>query len=130
MFRLPGEDKKLLRTNHPANLITDLQQIELPAPVIEVPEKTLSFMAQGKDVAIIPQTAEMTARQVARVPRVSRPFAVKLPQNEEIPFRKTSGKHRRVLLEDVIAHKEQMDQPRLTIPEKLTAAAQKPGLGY
>lgn len=126
---LAKRGQKLLRTKHHTNLISDTQQVELPASVIEVLEKTLSYMAQGKDVTIIPQTVEMTTGQVAEVLRVSRPFVVKLLENEEIPFRKV-GKHRRVLLEDVIAYKERIDKGRLKVLEKLTAEAQKLNLGY
>lgn len=126
---LAKRGQKLLRAKHHTNLISDTQQVELPASVIEVLEKTLSYMAQGKDVTIIPQTVEMTTGQVAEVLRVSRPFVVKLLENEEIPFRKV-GKHRRVLLEDVIVYKERIDKQRLKVLEKLTAEAQKLNLGY
>lgn len=126
---LAKRGQKLLRAKHHTNLISDMEEVELPASVIEILEKTLSYMAQGKDVTIIPQTVEMTTGQVAEVLRVSRPFVVKLLENEEIPFRKV-GKHRRVLLEDVIAYKEQIDKQRLKVLEKLTAEAQKLNLGY
>lgn len=126
---LAKRGQKLLRAKHHTNLSSDTQQVELPASVIEVLEKTLSYMAQGKDVTIIPQTVEMTTGQVAEVLRVSRPFVVKLLENEEIPFRKV-GKHRRVLLEDVITYKERIDKGRLKVLEKLTAEAQKLNLGY
>jgi len=107
----------------------DSEKIELPKSVIKVLSKTLSYLAQGKDVTVIPQTVEVTTQQVAGILRVSRPFVVKLLESGEIPFHKV-GKHRRVLLEDVVAYKERIDKQRLKTLEKLTAQAQELDLGY
>jgi excisionase family DNA binding protein len=104
-------------------------KIELPPAVIRVLSETLSYLAQGKEVTVIPQTVDITTQQAAAVLRVSRPFVVKLLEAGEIPFRKV-GKHRRILLEDVVAYKERIDLNRLKTLEKLTAQAQELNLGY
>ena len=111
------------------NQTTKTDKIELPPSVIKVLSKTLDYLAQGKDVTVVPQTVDVTTQQVAEILRVSRPFVVKLLESGEIPFRKV-GKHRRILLEDVVVYKERIDQQRLKTLEKLTAQAQELDLGY
>lgn len=107
----------------------DSEKVELPPSAVKVLSKTLSYLAQGKDVTVIPQTVDVTTQKAADILRVSRPFFIKLLESGEIPFRKV-GKHRRILLEDIIAYKEQIDRQRLETLEKLTAQAQELDLGY
>lgn len=108
---------------------SESEKIELPKSAVEVLNKTFSYLAQGKNVTVIPQTVDITTQQTADILRVSRPFVVKLLETGEIPFHKV-GKHRRVLLEDVIAYKERIDKQRLKTLEKLSAEAQALDLGY
>jgi hypothetical protein len=46
-----------------------------------------------------------------------------------LPFRKV-GTHRRILLQDVMAHKQAMDRGRLKALEELSALDQELRLGY
>lgn len=103
--------------------------VELPEPIKEVLEKALSYVAKGKGVSVVPEAAEMTTQQAADLLHISRPFVVKLLENGDIHFRKV-GKHRRILTEDVLTFKDRIDKARLKTLEKLTAEAQKLGLGY
>ena len=97
--------------------------------VVEILSKTLSYIAQGKSVIVTPEPMEFTTQQAADFLRVSRPFLVKLLENDEIPFRKV-GKHRRIRFEDLITYKQRIDQKRLKVLEKLAQESQKLDLGY
>ncbi len=108
---------------------SERETLHLPDSVVEVLSKTFSYLAQGKDVTVIPRTVNVTTQQAAEILHVSRPFVVKLLESGEIPFHKV-GKHRRVLLEDVIAYKEQIDRKRLKTLCKLSEQAQELDLGY
>lgn len=105
------------------------QSILLPASVRHTLEQALGFVADGRAVKVVPEDAELTTQQLADMLFVSRPFAVKLLENGELPFRKV-GKHRRVLVEDARRYKEQLDNKRLDTLNKLAAQAQKLDLGY
>lgn len=103
--------------------------VPLPKPVEKALKQALSFVAEGKDIIVVPESAELSTQQVADLLNVSRPFVVKLLENEEIPFRRV-GKHRRVLGTDAQKYKERIDKRRLKVLEKLAAEAQELGLGY
>ncbi|NJM53154.1 MAG: excisionase family DNA-binding protein [Blastocatellia bacterium] len=89
----------------------------------------MSYIAKGKTVVVTPEPTEFSTQQAADFLKVSRPFLVKLLENNEIPFRKV-GKHRRVRFEDLISYKQRIDAKRLKVLEKLAEQAQELDLGY
>lgn len=112
--------------------ITDSEQdtaIEIPAGAVSLLMDILDAMASGQGVTLIPENAELTTVQAADVLNVSRPYLVKLLENGKIPFRKV-GKHRRVLMEDVMAYKRTIDQKREKVLDQLVADAQAQNMGY
>ena len=103
--------------------------IELPAGAVKSLIRVLEAMADGRGVTVIPEGAELTTVQAAHVLNVSRPFLIKLLDENAIPHRKV-GKHRRVRTEDVMAYKETIDREREQVLDQLTRDAQEQGLGY
>ena len=103
--------------------------IELPAGAVKLLIRVLEAMADGRGVTVIPEGAELTTVQAADVLNVSRPFLIKLLDENAIPHRKV-GKHRRVRTEDVMAYKEAIDREREHVLDQLTRDAQEKGLGY
>jgi excisionase family DNA binding protein len=91
--------------------------------------EVLETMAAGRGMTLIPENAELTTVQAAQVLNVSRPFVIKLLEEDAIPHRKV-GRHRRVRLEDLIAYKSRIDRKRERILDQLTREAQEQGLGY
>ena len=122
-----------LRTKAPLKLrVTESDQvepIELPAGAVALLMEVLEAMAAGRGVTIIPQSAELSTAQAAEVLNVSRPFLIKLLEQEEIPHRKV-GRHRRVLMEDVMNYKAAIDAEREAVLDRLAAEAQEQGMGY
>jgi len=104
-------------------------ECSIPASAIPLLAEMLSVMAEGQAVTVVPVHAELTTQQAAEVLGVSRPFLIKLLDGGEIPHRLV-GKHRRVLLNDVLEYRRQTDRNRESTLEELTAEAQKLGLGY
>ena len=103
--------------------------IQLPASVVTVLMDILGAMAGGQGIMLILGNAELTTGQAANVLNVSRPYLVKLLEDGEIPYRKV-GKHRRVLMEDVMRYKESSDRDREIALDHLVEEAQEQNMGY
>lgn len=103
--------------------------IELPAVAVDLLLDILGAMAAGQGVTIIPENAELTTVQAAGVLNVSRPFLIKLLEDNAIPHRKV-GKHRRVRMEDVMTCKARIDRDREAVLDALVADAQEQGMAY
>ena len=86
-------------------------------------------MVEGKAVQISPINTELSTQEAADMLGVSRPFIVKLLEQNQIPFKKV-GTHRRIVLEDLQAY----ERKQRTIREKklqfLARQAQDLKLGY
>jgi len=105
------------------------QTLELPAGAVALLMDILEAMAAGQGVSLIPENAELTTVQAAGVLNVSRPYLIKLLEENAIPHRKV-GKHRRIRMEDVMAYKARIDREREAILDQLTLDAQQNDMGY
>lgn len=109
--------------------LTDGEPIELPPAAVSLLLEVLEAMAAGRGVTVVPENAELTTVQAAGILNVSRPYLIKLLEEGAIPHRKV-GKHRRVLMEDLMAFKARDDLERRVILDELTREAQEQGYGY
>jgi excisionase family DNA binding protein len=105
------------------------QPMELPAGAVALLMDVLEAMAAGRGVSIIPENAELTTVQAAGILNVSRPYLIKLLTNGALPYRKI-GKHRRILMEDVMTYKNRIDRERESVLDQLAADAQETNMGY
>lgn len=105
------------------------QPLELPAGAVALLMDILEAMAAGQSVSLISERAELTTVQAADALNVSRPFLIKLLEQNVLPYRKV-GKHRRVRLEDVMAYKAKIDREREAVLDQLAREAQDLGMGY
>jgi len=105
------------------------RRLELPVAAVALLIDILDAMAAGRGVTILPENAELTTVQAARVLNVSRPFLIKLLDGRTLPHRRV-GKHRRIRIEDVLAYKRAVDQERESVLDQLAREAQETGMGY
>lgn len=101
----------------------------LPGHVLQILLDVLSEMSRGNAISLIPHHQEVSTQEAANLINVSRPFLVGLLEKGEIPFRKV-GAHRRILLVDVLAYKDQIDNLRTESLDELAALSQQEGMGY
>lgn len=105
------------------------RSLELPVGAVALLIDILDAIAAGRGVTILPENAELTTTQAARVLNVSRPFLIKLLDERALPHRKT-GKHRRIRIEDVLAYKRAVDRERERVLDQLAREAQESDMGY
>jgi excisionase family DNA binding protein len=103
--------------------------LTLPVAAARLLEHLLTEMAHGNAVTLIPVHAELTTQEAADYLNVSRPYLIRLLEENAIRFHKV-GTHRRVRFQDLKAYKERIDAKREKAMNELVAEAQELGLGY
>lgn len=84
-------------------------KISIPVSALKMLGDILKAMGEGKSISIIPVSNEVTTQRAAEILGCSRPHFVKILEEGKIPFTKV-GKHRRILLEDVLQFKASMKE--------------------
>lgn len=112
-----GEEKKVT------------QKLLLPATAVRLLLDLLTEMAAGNAITLIPVHAQLTTQQAADVLNVSRPFLVSLLEQGKIPHVKV-GTHRRILFEDLMRYKKDIDRERQKALDELVRESEKLNIGY
>ena len=103
------------------------EPIAVPSAAFRLLLAILSEMARGNAVRVIPQHAELTTGEAAELLNVSRPYVVRLLDQGRIPSHKV-GTHRRVLLKDAMAYREEHYRARSAVLDRMAAIDQELGL--
>ena len=102
---------------------------EIPQSVFLVLVDILHAMAEGKGIQVVPVDAELTTQEAADLLNVSRPYLVKLLDENKIPYR-TVGRYRRVRYEDLLKYQHGVERKRNAALDDMVAQAQALGMGY
>jgi excisionase family DNA binding protein len=105
------------------------EPLDIPLEALKLLRFILDEMAQGNVITLTPIHAELTTQQAADLLNVSRPFLIKLLEENAIDYR-TVGRHRRIRFDDLMKYKERVDAARSETLDELTAQAQELGMGY
>jgi excisionase family DNA binding protein len=99
----------------------------LPAEVYEALMVVVRALSEGKAVTVAPVNTTLTTQEAADLLGVSRPTFVKILDEGNLPFSRP-GRHRRVLLADVLAYKDQRRTRRRKGLDELVELTEESGL--
>lgn len=102
-------------------------EIPLPESLTRLVVQALASADAGKRIVLLEENEEMTPEEAAAFLHVSRPYLVKKLEAGDIPFHWV-GSHRRLLVADVIAYKQQRRQRSLATLQELREEAGDLGL--
>lgn len=108
-------------------------EVAIPTAALEALRQVAIAMAHGRAVTVAPHDLELTTQEAADLLHVSRPHLIKLLDRGDLPHHRTSeepGAHRRVLLEDVTAYRQERRHTRRQHLRELTRASQQLEGGY
>ncbi len=111
----------------PALVRADGRRLEVPEPVFEALVQVATAMAHGQGVTVIPQNALLTTQEAAELLGISRPTLVRLLEEGGIPFEQR-GRHRRVMLADLLAYQGSMRRERRDALDRMAQEGQAAGL--
>jgi excisionase family DNA binding protein len=124
----------LLGTRRIGRLIgPDGDEVEIPPSVFAALRLVAAAMAQGQAVTVAPHDLELTTQEAADLLHVSRPHLIKLLDKGDLPHHRMSDdpkSHRRVLLKDVMAYRQERQQTRRGLLRGLTQESQDVPGGY
>ncbi|MGW2087850.1 helix-turn-helix domain-containing protein [Streptomyces sp. NPDC001880] len=99
----------------------------LPPEVYEALMVVVRALSEGKAVTVAPVNTTLTTQEAADLLGVSRPTFVKILDEGGLPFSRP-GRHRRVLLADVLAYKEKRRTQRRRGLDELVELTEDAGL--
>lgn len=105
----------------------DGEHLMLPQEVFAVLCDVVEAMAHGQAVTVAPVHQRLTTQEAADLLGISRPTFVKLLQDGEIPYEQP-GRHRRVLLVDVLAYRQQRSTQRRESLDRMVEIAHDSGM--
>lgn len=124
----------LLAGAQPGLLVSpDGTRTEIPSSVLEGLRSVAAAIASGRAVTVAPQDHELTTQEAADLLHVSRPHVIKLLEQGDLPFHRTSeqpGAHRRLRLQNVLDYRDRRRLMRRSKMRELTEMSQDVEGGY
>jgi excisionase family DNA binding protein len=111
----------------PALVSADGTRLEVPDPVFEALVQVATAMARGQGVTVMPLNALLTTQEAADLLGISRPTLVRLLADGQITYEQR-GRHRRILLSDLLAYEETMRRERRESLDRMARDGQAAGL--
>jgi excisionase family DNA binding protein len=105
----------------------DGSQIEIPEDLYGVLRDVVDALSQGLAISIVPHNTMLTTQEAADLLNISRPTLVRLLTDGEIPHT-MRGRHRRVLLRDILSYQERTRTERRQALDQMAADGQDDGL--
>ncbi len=103
------------------------EEVALPAELVVVLKDAVGAMSKGLAITISSVHRRITTNEAAALLGVTRPTLVKLLESGEIPFEQP-GRHRRVLLADVLEYRERSSSRRKKALDQMVQITERAGL--
>jgi excisionase family DNA binding protein len=103
------------------------EQFELPATLFDVLRFVGTALTSGNGVTVMPRDTRLTTQDAADFLGISRPTLVKILESGAIPF-ETVGRHRRVMLDDLLEYQERERAHRRTLLAQTARNNQESGM--
>lgn len=100
---------------------------ELPAEVYRVLREVVEAMSRGQAITVAPHDQALTTQEAADLLGISRPTFIKLLERGEIEYTQP-GRHRRVMLRDVLAYQRRSRGSTADALQELTDISEEAGL--
>jgi excisionase family DNA binding protein len=101
----------------------DGSQLDIPAELYELLRDVVGALSQGMAISIAPHNTMLTTQEAADLLNISRPTLVRLLTDGEIPH-SSRGRHRRVLLRDILDYSERTRTERRRTLDQMAADAE------
>src|SRR5215475_3267985 len=98
----------------------DGSEIEVPDELYEVLRDVVEALSHGLAITIAPHNTMLTTQEAADLLNISRPTLVRLLTDGEIPYA-LRGRHRRVLLRDIIDYQQRTRRERRQALDQMAA---------
>lgn len=98
----------------------DGSEIEIPEDLYDVLRDVVEALSQGVAISIAPHNTMLTTQEAADLLNISRPTLVRLLTEDEIPYT-MRGRHRRVLLRDILVYQERTRAERRQALDQMAA---------
>jgi excisionase family DNA binding protein len=105
----------------------DGSEIEIPDELYELLRDVVVALSEGMAISIAPHNTMLTTQEAADLLNISRPTLIRLLTSEEIPHM-MRGRHRRVLLSDIIDYRERTRHERRSALDQMATEAAEDGL--
>lgn len=105
----------------------DGEELELPGSLFEVVRHIAMTLSEGRGISVMPHDTQLTTQEAADFLGISRPTLVKHLSEGEIPF-SAVGRHRRVLLTDLLRYQEDARVKRRALLRRTAREGQQDGL--
>ena len=112
---------RLLQLGAPALLGLQGERLELPESVYLILKDVVRNMRAGRAVTLVPEKQQLTTQSAANLLGFSRPHLIKLLESGALPYQKV-GKHRRILLKDLMTFQKKRDVERRAALDDLARA--------
>nr|WP_198946123.1 helix-turn-helix domain-containing protein [Pseudofrankia asymbiotica] len=105
----------------------DGSELLVPQEIYEVLRDAVTALSQGLAITIAPHNTLLTTQEAADLLNISRPTLVRLLTDGEIAYT-MRGRHRRVLLHDVLDYRDRSRRDRREALDQMAADAEKDDL--